>query len=237
MNARVIAALAAASLLYVAAPARAVDAGKIDAYVTPYYDSSGPVVRIGKYSAGLASQNDSTFVATVRQMKKVWSRLSFVELYVGAIRLYDMGYRQEATYWFYSAQYAGRQFALLVDQKKMGGIGSPGFELYHAQDAFFQLAGPDINGYAFGDIDGLAKVITRVRSENRSVRDMPSIYPRVVFTNKTGWQKANAALNDGLGTLAASLRSQKNQIAQERAQNGTAARFGHLNNKRFPGGY
>jgi len=28
--------------------------------------------------------------------------LSFLELYVGAIRLYDLGYRDEAVYWFYS---------------------------------------------------------------------------------------------------------------------------------------
>ena len=56
-------------------------------------------------------------MATVLSMKKEWQRLSFVELYVTAIRLYDAGYRDEATYWFYTAQYKGRQFAVLTDQR------------------------------------------------------------------------------------------------------------------------
>src|SRR5207244_10164755 len=79
-----------------------------------------------------------------------------------AIRLYDLGYRKESVYWFYSAQYLGRQFGVLLDQTKMGSIGSPGFELLHAQNAFYQLVGPYINGYAFGDMDGLVKIVERV---------------------------------------------------------------------------
>jgi hypothetical protein len=228
--------LAVACVLSLPAPAAA-DAGRIDAYVTPYYNSTGPVIRIGKYSSGLASASDATFVATISQMKKEWNRLSFIELYVAAIRLYDLGYRREATYWFYAAQYSGRQFALLVNEKAIGSIGDPGFELYHAQDAFFQLAGPDINGCAFGDIDSLVKTIQRVRSENRSVPDVQSIYPHVAFISKADWQSKNAQLNAGLGTLARSLESQKTQIARERARNGTAARFSHLTSKQFPGGY
>src|SRR6266498_4601889 len=98
-------------------------------------------------------------------MKKDWDQLTFPELYVAAIRLYDFGYRKEAVYWFYSAQYRGRQFGVLLDQSKMGSIGSAGFELLQAQNAFFQLVGPYINGYAFGDTDGLVKVVERVQKE------------------------------------------------------------------------
>jgi hypothetical protein len=214
--------------------ARGDDPGRIDAYVTPYYDSNGPVVRIGKYSAGLASNNSRQFVATILQMKKQFNQLNFLELYVGAIRLYDLGYRQEAIYWFYSAQYKGRQFALLVDQKKMGGIGDRGFELYHAQEAFFQLVGPDINGYAFGDIDSLGQIIRRVQNENRTAGNLQSIYPGVAFTDKATWQGVNATLNGGLGNLAESLSKQKSEIMQQRLQNGTQARFSHLTSKPFP---
>lgn len=237
MRTLVLAAFGLANVLSVAVPARADDPGRIDAYVTPYYNSSGPVVHIGKYSAGLASKNDAAFVATIQQMKKRWNRLSFVELYVGASRLYDLGYRWEATYWFYTAQYCGRQFALLADQKKIGSIGDPGFELYHAQGAFFQVVGPNINGYAFGDIDALVTIIRRVQVENRTVRDVQAIYPHVAFTSKGGWQHINDGLNSGLGNLATSLQSQKAQIGRERAQNGTAQRFSRLTNTHFPGGY
>lgn len=222
--------------LLAAAPALADDPGRIDAYVTPYYDSRGPVVKVGAFSHGLAASDQSAFVATILKMKQQWKNLSFIELYVGAIRLYDMGFRNEATYWFYSAQYAGRQFGLLVDQKKLGGIGSPGFELYHAQDAFFELAGPKVNGYAFGNIDTLTAIVRRVQGEHRTVGDVAGIYPGVAFTSKAQWNPINANLNSGLGALVAQLQSQKGEIAQERAQNGTQARFAQLTNKQFPGG-
>jgi hypothetical protein len=98
----------------------------IDVHVTPYYDSKGPAVSVGRFSSGLASTKENDFLATIAEMKKNWDRLTFPELYVGAIRLYDLGYRKEAVYWFYSAQYRGRQFGVLLDQTKMGSIGSLG---------------------------------------------------------------------------------------------------------------
>ena len=150
----------------------------IDAYVTPYYDSKGPEVNVGRFSSGLASPKLDDFLTTIGEMKKDWDQLTFQELYVAAIRLYDLGYRKEAVYWFYSAQYRGRQFGVLLDQAKMGSIGSPGFELLHAQNAFYQLVGTYINGYAFGDIDGLVKIVERVQKEGRRIPDLEAAYPR-----------------------------------------------------------
>ncbi len=228
------AAALAAGLLVPVSAAAASDPGHIDAYVTPYYNSAGPAVRVGTYSAGLASNNQATVVATILQMKQHWNRLNFLELYVAAIRLYDLGYRDEATYWFYSGQYEGRLFALLADPKRLGNIGNRGFELYHAQDAFLQLVGPSINGYAFGDIDALARTIRKVQSDNHTVRDMPALYPGVAFIPKAQWQRANEKLNAGLGELASSLVGSKADIARERAQNGTQARFAHVTSRPFP---
>ncbi|MGB6412474.1 MAG: hypothetical protein WBF19_03950, partial [Candidatus Cybelea sp.] len=146
------------------------------------------------------------------------------------------GYRNEATYWFYTAQFRGRQYAALVDPNKLGSIGSHGFELSHAQDAFFQLAGPSINGYAFGDVDGLQKIVAAVESQNGTVPDMGAMYPGVAFVHKAQWPQKNAAVEAGLAKLADYLSTQKSQIAQERGQNGTQARFAKLSSKRFPGG-
>jgi hypothetical protein len=219
-----------------ASAAAAGDPAKIDAYVTPYYNSAGPVVHVGQYSAGLAASDGQSFVDTIRQMKKHWMQLSFPQLYVAAIRLYDLGYRKESVYWFYTAQYRGRQFALLADQKKLGSIGNPGFELYHAQNAFFELTGPGINGYAFGDIDTLVTIVHRVQNENRTVPAMQSVYPGVAFAGEAQWPAINAQLNGGLGKLAESLVRQRSSIEQERQQNGTAARFSHVTDKPLPGG-
>lgn len=203
-------------------------------YVTPYYNSAGPIVHIGQYSAGLASHDERDVVATVRRMKQRWSVLRFYELYVGAIRLYDLGYRNEAVYWFYTAQYRGRLFGMLADAKRLGTIGDPGFELYHAQNAFFELSGPAINGYAFGDVDRLAGVLKRVESENRTVPDVHAMYPRVAFIPKDRWAAKNRELAAGLTKLASTLSTQKAQIASQREQNGTAARFANLASKDLP---
>ena len=45
-------------------PAFAADPGHVDLYVTPYYDSNGPVIKVGQYSSGLASPNAADFVDT-----------------------------------------------------------------------------------------------------------------------------------------------------------------------------
>src|SRR5881392_4207708 len=156
----------------------------IDVYVTPYYNSKGPEVKVGRFSSGLASAKEDEFLATIAEMRKDWDRLTFPELYVAAIRLYDLGYRKESVYWFYSAQYRGRQFGVLLDQTKMGSIGSPGFELLHAQNAFYQLVGTYINSYAFGDMEALVKIVERVQKEGRRIPDLEATYPGVTFRTK-----------------------------------------------------
>jgi hypothetical protein len=207
----------------------------IDAYVTPYYDSKGPAVSVGRYSSGLASAKEDDFLTTIAQMKKDWDKLTFPELYVGAIRLYDLGYRKEAVYWFYSAQYRGRQFGVLLDQTKMGSIGSPGFELLHAQNAFYQLVGTYINGYAFENTDGLVKIVEKVQKEGRRIPDLQAGYPGVTFRNKSEWSSANAELADGMNQLISMLKEKKDEIRRQRIERGVEEKFSKLTSKELPG--
>ena len=206
----------------------------IDAYVTPYYDSKEPQISVGRFSSGLASAKADDFLTTIAQMKKDWDRLTFPELYVAAIRLYDLGYRKEAVYWFYSAQYRGRQFGVLLDQAKMGSIGSPGFELLHAQNAFYQLVGTYINGYAFGDTDGLVKIVERVQKEGRRIPDLEAAYPGVTFRSKSEWPSANAELADGMNQLISMLKEKKDDIKRQRVERGVEETFSKLTSKELP---
>jgi hypothetical protein len=206
----------------------------IDAYVTPYYDSKGPVVRVGRFSSGLASAKEDDFLTTIGAMKKDWDRLTFPELYVAAIRLYDVGYRKEAVYWFYSTQYRGRQFGVLLDRVKMGSIGSPGFELLHAQNAFYQLVGTYINGYAFGDTDGLVEVVERVQKEGRHIPDLEAAYPGVTFRNKNEWPSVNIDLANGMNQLISMLKETKNEIKRQRVERGIEEKFSKLTSKEVP---
>jgi len=203
----------------------------VDVYVTPYYNSKGPEVSVGRFSSGLASVKEDEFLATIAEMKKNWDRLTFPELYVAAIRLYDLGYRKEAVYWFYSAQYRGRQFGVLLDQTKMGSIGSPGFELFHAQNAFYQLVGPYINGYAFGDMDGLVKIVESVQKEGRRIPDLQAAYPGVTFKNQSEWISANTDLADGMNQLTSTLKEKKDEIRRQRIERGMDEKFSKLTSK------
>ena len=212
------------------------DPAHIDVYVTPYYNSKGPAIDVGPFSSGLAAKNEPEFVSTIAKMKKTWDALNFAETYVAAIRLYDLGFRKESIYWFYSAQYRGRLFASLIDRDKMGSMGDPGFELYQAQNAFQQLVGPYVNGYAFGDIDQLVPIIERVQKEGQTVPDLTKIYPRVAFKPKSGWDAANKGLNEGLTKLLVTLKNEMASIKHQRIERGMDAKFSKLPSKDLPKG-
>jgi len=207
------------------------DPARIDAYITPYYNSAGPAIDVGAFSKGLLAKNESEFLGTISKMKKSWDSLTFAEMYVAAIRLYDRGFRRESIYWFYSAQYRGRLFSTLLDQKKAGRIGESGFELRHAESAFQQLVGPYINGYAFGDIDRLVLIIERVRKESQTVPELNKIYPGVVFKEKSEWEAGNKEVNEGLGSMLAMIKEQKAAIKKQRIASGAEGRFSKLTNK------
>jgi hypothetical protein len=208
-----------------------IDPTRIDAYVTPYYASKGPTIRVGRFSPGLASNNPKQVLATIGAMKSQWQRLSFPELYVGSIRLYDLGYRNDAVYWFYTAQYRARQVSMLLAPAKIGGVGDPGFELQAAGNAFMQTVGTWINGYAFGHPESLIATIRRVQREGRRIGDLHAIYPNVAFVDTRRWPAANAQLADGMSSLITYLQQQKDVIARQRAANGTDAKFSHLTSK------
>src|SRR6266566_5323556 len=210
------------------------DPAHIDVYVTPYYNSKGPAIDVGPFSSGLAAKSEPEFVATIAKMKKSWDTLNFAETYVVAVRLYDLGFRKESIYWFYSAQYRGRLLATLIDRDKMGSMGEPGFELVHAANAFQQLVGPYVNGYAFGDIDQLVPIIERVQMEGKKLPDMNKIYPGVSFKNRSEWETDNKGLNEGLGKLLETLKEQKASIKQQRIERGMEAKFSKLPSKELP---
>lgn len=204
---------------------------RIAAYVTPYYNSDGPSIHVGPFSSGLASHDERRVLATTERMKRRWPQLSFPELYVGAIRLYDLGYRNEAVYWFYTAQYRGRQVGILLDPAKIGSVRDPGFELQAAADAFMQTVGTWINGYAFGHTESLIAVIRRVQKEGRQIGDLQAIYPDAAFIVRSRWTAANSRLAGGMDSLVAYLKQHENEIKRQRAANGTEAKFSHLTSK------
>ena len=149
---RVCCALAAALL---AAPvARASEPVRhVGIYVTPYYEAAHepggtPRVAVARaYDALLASSRREDVVRARDGIAKDNALLTPMTLMVLAIRLYDVGLRDDSVFWFYAAKNRYATLAEVADVK------AP--QLAQVEDAvrnFATLAGPVINGYAFCDI-------------------------------------------------------------------------------------
>jgi hypothetical protein len=101
----------------------------------------------------------------------------------------------------------------------------------HAQNAFYQLVGTYINGYAFGDTDGLVKIVEKVQKEGRHIPDLQAAYPGVTFRSKSEWQSANAELADGMNQLISMLKEKKDEIRRQRIERSVEEKFSKLTSK------
>ena len=151
--------------------------------------------------------------------------LPVVAMYVAAVRLYELGYYDEAVQWFYAAQYRARLFESLLDQREVGGVGSMAFELKSAHSAFYQLVGPYINGYAGCDKEEWLSAIEKVQAENRDPPDLAAIYPAIEFVAANQWDAKNLEIARGLGDLAEHLDSEWSKVEAGRAQSMMDERF------------
>ncbi len=194
-------------------------------YVSPFYNSDGPEVNVGKFSDKLRAKDEEALAKTVVEMKSEFGRLPIEAMYVAAVRLYDIGLRDEAVYWFYSAQYRARLYKSILDPKMIGGIGSAAFELSSAFGAFHQLSGPFINGYAFCSQETLLKTLDRVKSEIEELPEFAHIYPEVAFIPAESWPEKAHVSSEGLATFAAQVSAKWNDIQSSRKENGMDEKF------------
>ena len=104
----------------------------IPIYITLYYDCNGPIINVGKYSKNILNFNKNNYKKELEVIINDWDNLPVEAMYVISIRLYDLGLKDDSVYWFYSAQFRHRLFFCIINEKKMGSLGSVTFELYHA---------------------------------------------------------------------------------------------------------
>jgi hypothetical protein len=141
----IAAALAGPALAQDVAPLR-----KIGIYVTPYYNSDDGgrvVVAVDRKFDTLLASSDPADVLKVRDMVAAQpGPVAPNTLMVLASRLYDVGERDEAVFWFYAARYRFLTLLGVLDDGRFG-------EANTATRAFVELAGPAINGYAFCNLE------------------------------------------------------------------------------------
>ena len=126
-------------------------------------------------------------------------------LYLLAGRLFAAGRCDEAVVWFYIAQLRARfRLAVAPDLKPDGEPAVYG--------ALFETMGPQINGWAFGDIDGLAAHMQEALDWDGSHANG--------FTPKAGHEAELEQVRSGLVAFRASVLTQKAQLRRERAAKG-----------------
>lgn len=131
--------------------------------------------------------------------------LSPDSLYALAARLFAAGRRNEAVVWFYIAQIRARfRLAVATDLRPDGEPALYG--------ALFATIGPQINGWAFGDIDGVA-------AQMQEALDWDSSHANA-FTLKAGHEADLERVRSGLSAFRASMLTRKAETRRERAANG-----------------
>lgn len=146
-------AWATAMLVWPAAAIAAEPVRHIGIYVQPYYEAARvpggkPQVAVGKqYNDLLSSARREDILAARDLVLTKPTLVTPMTMMVLAIRLYDVGLRDDAVFWFYVAKERHIVMSEVLDVKAQG--------LAQADDAvrsFATLAGPIINGYAFCDL-------------------------------------------------------------------------------------
>jgi hypothetical protein len=125
---------------------------RIEIYVQPYYEATRspntpPRVLVGRIFDDLLASMKKEDIIKARDMIETDPRVvTPMTMMVLAIRLYDMGLRDDAVFWFYAAKARYTTLEDVIDVRTSGLIAPS-----EAVKSFAVLAGPVINGYAFCD--------------------------------------------------------------------------------------
>jgi len=203
----------------------------IGVYVQPYYQASTqpggrPRVAVGKqFDALLASNRREDIVAVRDAILAKPDLVTPMTLMVLAIRLYDVGLRDDSVFWFYAAK---NRFATLAEVLDLR---APALaQVEQATRDFATVAGPFINGYAFCDLNNQ-------RTQSRKALDWveKNTYQAVFIPNlpaRPGDRRAN--LQGAIRKLRAAVAQEGKyledpanvaRLRDERRKNGTDEQF------------
>lgn len=151
------------------------------------------------------AQADDPSILPTAELLAAAADLPPSSLFILAMKLFGEGRRDEAVKWFYVAQIRGR-FRLAVEPN-LPPDGEPA-----VYEALFETIGPVINGWAFGDIPGLA-------ARMNEALDWDATHANGL-TPKTPNMAALERVRSGLVQFRDSVTAQRDDIKKERAANG-----------------
>lgn len=132
---------------------------RVDVYVLPYYEAAktpdaAPRVAVHPQLDGLLASNSKDDIVRVRDtIRAAPASVTPMTMMVLAIRLYDVGLRDDAVFWFYAAKDRYIALSEVLDVK------SPALaQVDDAMHAFVSTSGRFFNSYAFCDIGKQQKI-------------------------------------------------------------------------------
>jgi len=187
---------------------------RIDIHVQPYYQAAKkpdgrPQVAVGASLSGPLSSDRREDIVAVRDKIAADPKLiTPMTLMVLAIRLYDVGLRDDAVFWFYAAK---DRYITLSDVVDVGASGLA--EVEAAMRAFATLAGPVINSYAFCDL-----------AKQKALRQQALAWVEqnsygAIFLDRMVAKPGDRADNLKASVRAARLRADKEQAYLDDAKN------------------
>ncbi len=197
-----------AGALAVQAASAAEPVRRIAIHVEPYYEAgrtpeTAPRVAVGRtFDDLLASMKQDDIVKTRDLIEADPRVVTPMAMMVLAIRLYDVGLRDDAVFWFYAAKARTITLEDVIDIR-MSGLIAP----VEAAKTFAVLAGPAINGYAF--CDRAKQHAANLKAIEWAEQHPYSVLLMSQLTGKDGDRRAN---------MVKSISEQKAAAERERAR-------------------
>ncbi|MDR0659838.1 MAG: hypothetical protein LBG19_03340 [Prevotellaceae bacterium] len=191
-----------------------VDKGKMSIYVEPFYNSKPFKIAVGEYSAKLTTNSKVGTRSVANEIKERIDEVIIETLFVLPIRLYDLGLKDEASYWYYAARLRKNIFIRMEDRatyrSNMGDY----------LQAFKRLSGQWINGYSYGNPDKLAAILEQVVEDNRNMAYIRKAYPTLyVFKPEEKQMTCMREQVDAILEHAKYIRENKEEMLQTRKVN------------------
>ncbi|MDH4473258.1 MAG: hypothetical protein QE487_11675 [Fluviicola sp.] len=192
--------------------------------ITPCYNYDPLQIETEDYSAELKSLSLDNYDSLATLFSAKLDSVSITSLFIFSVRLYDLGKKDEAVYWFHSAKIRAGVFIKSLDPEKTGGIGSLAFELKQQFIAFSQLAGEYINGYAGGELDKWVETLQKVKLNIDNLNAF-SQYPSIVFLDEEGFKAAKQNRIEDCEKLIEYIKKNKKEIKKTRKENGIEGKY------------
>lgn len=196
----------------------------ISILVVPFYSSDGIDIHVGDYSDRLGTTDLKELTALAQEMAQQRDKLKPEQMFVLAIRLYDLGDKDDSVYWFYEAQFRAKLLLKTVDSARVSS-GDPTYELLMDYNSFTESAGKSINGYAGCDVNNWVKIAKVVQGDNPKPPELDKLFPDAILVDRSQWQQMNDDVAAGLGVLIDQILQNKDAIKQKRAADNSDARY------------